>query len=232
MNITTGTLIWLPTLYISKIQHLGFSTQTAIIASGYLFAIFQTGGLTSSYFGYLGDRFQRKTYKARAYFTAIIVFLAIPAYTVMFTLPMNNLLLPDNGNPVSVLVNLLKSILINPWMMSIFLLAFFATAAQSANTPNWLALITDVNLPENRATVFSVANLIGGFGRTIGNVGVGYILAIVSKSAVEPANYIITLVLFQIFFVPASLCYVKMAPLNACDIKRIKLTLRQRAKGK
>ena len=50
MNITTGTLIWLPTLYISKIQHQGYSVKTAIIASGYLFAIFQLGGLTSAFF--------------------------------------------------------------------------------------------------------------------------------------------------------------------------------------
>jgi len=232
MNITTGTLIWLPTLYISKIQHLGYSTQTAIIASGYLFALFQIGGLTSSYFGYLGDRLQRKTYKGRAYFTALVVFLAIPAYTVMFVLPMNNLWLPNNGNQISVLLHLLKSIIINPWMLSIFILALLASAAQSANTPNWLALITDVNLPEHRATVFSLANLIGGLGRTIGNVGVGLILAIVSKSAHEPNNYIITLIIFQIFFIPAALCYIKMARLNAYDIKRINLTLRRRARGK
>lgn len=232
MNMTTGTLIWLPTLYNSKIQHIGYSSQTAIIASGYIFALLQTGGLTSSYFGYLGDRLQRKTYKARAYLTALIVSLAIPAYVGMFILPMNNLLLPDDGNPISILLNLLKSILLNPWMFSIFLLAFLATAAQSANTPNWLALITDVNLPEHRATVFSLANLIAGLGRTIGNVGVGFILAIVSKSVAEPNNYIITLALFQIYFIPASLCYVKMARLNEYDIKRVNLTLRRRAKDK
>ena len=61
----------------------------------------------------------------------------------------------------------------NPWMLLLFVLSFFASAAQSANTPNWLALITDVNLPEHRGTAFSVANLFNSLGRTIGNVGVG-----------------------------------------------------------
>lgn len=229
MNITTGTLIWLPTLYISKIEHSGYSTQTAMIASGYLFALLQTGGLTSSYFGYLGDVFQRRTYKGRAYLTAVVVFLAVPVYTAMFALPMNNLSLPDNSNQIIVLIYLLKEILLNPWIMLMFILSFLATAAQSANTPNWLAIITDVNLPEHRATVFSMANLIGGVGRTIGNVGVGIILSYVSGFADEPNNYIITLILFQTFFIPASLCYIKMARLNVHDIKRVKLTLRRRA---
>ena len=126
----------------------------------------------------LGIVFQRKTYKGRAYLTALVVFIAIPAYSVMFIIPLNNLWLPDNSNPVSILLYLLKSIVINPWMTVMFVLAFLASAGQSGNTPNWLALITDVNLPEHRATVFSVANLIGGLGRTIGNVGVGFILSI------------------------------------------------------
>lgn len=124
----------------------------------------QIGGLTSSYFGYLGDVFQRKTYKGRAYLTALVVFLAAPIYTAMFAIPMNHLRLPDDNSPIFILLYLLKEIVLNPWIMLMFILAFLATAAQSANTPNWLALITDVNLPEHRATVFSLANLIGGIG--------------------------------------------------------------------
>lgn len=229
MNITTGTLIWLPTLYISKIEHSGYSTQTSIVAAGYLFALLQIGGLTSSYFGYLGDVFQRKTYKGRAYLTALVVFLAAPIYTAMFAIPMNHLRLPDDNSPIFILLYLLKEIVLNPWIMLMFILAFLATAAQSANTPNWLALITDVNLPEHRATVFSLANLIGGIGRTIGNVGVGIVLAFASNFTNEPNSYIITLALFQIFFVPAAFCYIKMARLNVYDIKKVNRTLRKRA---
>jgi MFS family permease len=232
MNITTGTLIWLPTLYISKIEHLGYSTQTAMVTSGYLFALLQTGGLTSSYFGHLGDTFQRKTYKGRAYLTAAVIFMAVPLYSAMFALPMNNLTLPENGNQIILLISLLKEIVLNPWITLMFILSFLATAAQSANTPNWLALITDVNLPEHRAAVFSIANLIGGVGRTLGNVGVGIVLSFISGFTAEPNNYIITLILFQIFFIPASFCYIKMSRLNVYDIKKVKSTLRKRAGGK
>lgn len=228
MNITTGTLIWLPTLYISKIQHQGYSIKTSIIASGYLFAIFQLGGLTSSLFGYLGDIFQRKTYKGRAILTSIFIFIMMPLYIVMFLIPMNNLSLPNNNNPALILLGILKQIVINPWMASIFILSFFASAAQSANTPNWLALITDVNLPEHRGTAFSIANLANGLGRTIGNAGVGILLTIVSLHTKEPQSYIITLVLFQIFLIPSALCYLKMANSNVKDISEVKSILSKR----
>jgi len=233
MNITTGTLIWLPTMYISKIEHQGYNSHIAIVVAGYLFALLQTGGLTSSYFGYLGDVLQRKTYKGRALLTASFVFLAAPLYTAMFLIPMTRLKLPDNDSPIVLLVSLLKEIVFNPWLTVMFALAFLATAAQSANTPNWLALITDVNLPEHRATVFSTANLVSGLGRTIGNVGFGFILAMVTANANEPNNYVITLIIFQFFFIPSAFCYIKMSRFNSSDIKKVKLTLRHRNnKGK
>jgi hypothetical protein len=58
-----------------------------------------------------------------------------------------------------VLFHLLEQILLNPWMAAVFLLSVLTSAAQSANTPNWLALITDLNLPDLRGKAFSIANL-------------------------------------------------------------------------
>ncbi len=230
MNITTGSLIWLPTLYIYKIQQQGFDMKTAIIGAGYLYAIFQLGGMTSAYFGHAGDRLQRKTYKGRALLTSVFVFLTMPFYILMFIIPMNHLSLPEDHNAFVILISLLKQIIVNPWILLIFVLSFFASASQSANTPNWLALITDVNLPEHRGAAFSVANLSNSLGRTLGNVGVGVILSIVSLHTKEPSSYIITLSLLQIFLVPSALCYVLMAKKNVIDIQNVKETLKKRAK--
>jgi MFS family permease len=229
MNITTGSLIWLPTLYIYKIQQQGYSNKTAIIAAGYLYALFQIGGMTSAYFGHLGDKLQKRTFKGRALLTSIFVFLTAPLYIIMFMIPMTNLSLPNDNNPIFILISLLKEIMTNPWILLIFVLSFFASAAQSANTPNWLALITDVNLPEHRGTAFSVANLSNSLGRTLGNVGVGLVLSLVSISAREPNSYIITLALLQLFLIPSAFCYVKMAKNNVHDIQNVKRTLNERA---
>ncbi|MDP4091129.1 MAG: MFS transporter [Bacillota bacterium] len=228
LNITVGTLVWLPTMYISKIQNQGYSLNTSIIASGYLYALFQLGGMTSSYFGYLGDKYQRKTYKGRALLTSAFTLLMLPLYAAMFVLPMNNLLLPKSTDAFALLLALMKQLLFNPWITTIFILSFFASAAQSANTPNWLALITDVNLPEHRGTAFSISNLANGLGRTIGNAGVGILLAVVSLHAQAPQSYVITLILFLVFLIPSSLCYLVMAKYNVKDIGEVKSILRER----
>lgn len=231
MNITTGSLIWLPTLYIAKIIQQGYSPTTAIIASGYLYAMFQIGGLTSAYFGYLGDVRQRKSYKGRALLTSIFVIITLPLYCVMFIIPMNNLLLPTNNNPALILIGLLKQIVVNPWITSTFILAFMASATQSANTPNWLALITDVNLPEHRGAAFSAANFASSLGRTLGNVGIGVLLGVISFNVSETNSYIITLIFLQLFLIPSAYCYFRMAKSNVKDINDVKLLLRSRAKS-
>jgi MFS family permease len=232
MNITTGTLIWLPTLYASKIEVLGFRPETAVIASGFLFALLQVGGLASMYFGYLGDRLQRQTPRGRALLGGIAVFAALPLYVFMFTVPMNNLIIPDTSDSIHILTALLKQILTNPWMSLMFILAIGATAAQSANMPNWLAILTDVNLPEHRATAFSIANLIGGAGRAFGNIMIGVVLANTTKYFPEPNNYIFTLGIFQLFFIPSVFCYIKIAVHSSSDIKLIKSILKRRARTK
>ena len=195
MNIATGSLIWLPTLFIFKIQQQGYSTGTAMIASGYLYAIFQLGGMTSVYFGHLGDKLQKKSYKGRALITAVFVFLTMPLYILMFIIPMDHLSLPNDNNPIFIFINLIQQIFVNPWMLLLFVLSFLASASQSANTPNWLALITDVNLPEHRGTAFSVANLFNSVGRTIGNVGVGIVLGVISTYC--EMNLIVLLLLYR-----------------------------------
>jgi MFS transporter, Spinster family, sphingosine-1-phosphate transporter len=229
MNIATGSLIWIPTLYIFKIQQQGYSMGTAIIASGYLYAIFQIGGMTSVYFGHLGDRFQKKSYKGRAFLTSVFVFLTMPFYILMFIIPMDQLQLPHNSDALSIFFQLIKQFFMNPWMTLLFVLSLFASAAQSANTPNWLALITDVNFPEHRGTAFSVANLFNSFGRTVGNVGVGILLGLISIHYHEPNSYIITLSILQFFLIPSALCYLLMAKKNMLDIQNVKEILKDRA---
>ncbi|MDR4946850.1 MFS transporter [Neobacillus cucumis] len=229
MNIATGSLIWIPTLFIFKIGQQGYSVETAMIASGYLYAIFQIGGMTSVYFGHLGDKFQKKSYKGRALFTSIFVILTMPFYIWMFNTPMDNLKLPSDSNAIFIFVQLIKQIFINPWMALLFVLSLAASAAQSANTPNWLALITDVNLPEHRGTAFSVANLFNSLGRTIGNLGFGILLGILSNHYQGPNGYAISLSVLQIFLIPSALCYFLMAKKNMSDIHHVKETLRQRS---
>ncbi|MCO7175139.1 MFS transporter [Sporolactobacillus kofuensis] len=230
MNIATGSLIWLPTLYISKIEELGYGTKIAMIVAAFLFGIFQVGGTLSSFFGYLGDVLQRRSYKARALLTAVFVFLTMPLYILLFIFPIDQLSLPNTTNSVTLFVSLLGDLFTNPWILSLFVISLFASAAQSANTPNWLALITDVNLPEHRGAVFSIANLANSLGRTVGNLGIGAVLAIVSIYLHSPMDYIVTMSILQIPLIPSALCYFLMAKYNVRDIHSVKKTLDKRGK--
>lgn len=231
MNVTIGTLIWLPTLYAAKIRVQGYKEETALIAASYFFALLQLGGLSSMYFGYLGDRFQKRTLRGRALLTGGLILAAIPLYLTMFMLPMNNLMLPNDSNPISILGSLVRQFIFNPWILAMFILAVCATAAQSANTPNWLALITDVNLPEHRATTFSIANLVNGVGRAIGNALMGIVLKRVSYFHDIPYNYILTMILFQIFFIPAVYGYLKVSKNSGKDIRKVRSVLKRRARN-
>jgi len=231
MSITMGTLVWLPTLYIAKIEVQGYSSDTALVAAGYLYAILQLGGLFSVYFGYLGDKLQKRTYRGRAFLGAASMAVAMPLYIAMFFVPMNNLQLPDSTNPIEVFWSLIKDILTNPWMLSIFILAVGATMAQSAHSPNWLALITDLNLPEHRATVFSLSNLLNGIGKALGNVLLGFVLAFVSLKFDQPENYIVTLTIFQLFLIPSFICYMMISKCSGRDIRNIKSILKKRSRA-
>lgn len=72
--------------------------------------------------------------------------------------------------------------------------------------------------------------MVGSLGRTFGNVGIGYLLAFLSKYLSEPNNYIVTLSIFQIFLIIAALFYIKMVKSNVEDISKVKLILSKRAK--
>jgi len=229
MNLTTGTLIWLPTLYIAKLEDKGVPNETSVITAGYLFALLQMGGLFSTYFGHLGDRLQKKNYRGRALLGAISVLAAIPLYIIMYIIPMNGINLPSSVNPIIIFFALVKEILLNPWMLAIYIFAVAATAAQSANSPNYLALITDVNLPEHRATVFGISTLINGIGKSLGNIFIGFVLGFFSGYFQPPYNYIITMSLFQVFLIPSSLSYYMMSRNNGKDIRRVRSILRRRA---
>lgn len=229
MNIATGSLIWLPTLYILKMEQLHYGIKMATLVATFLFGIFQIGGIFSSVFGYIGDVFQRRSYAARARITAALVLVTMPLYILLFIFPINNLSLPDTTNDVTLFVSLLNQLFTNPWILTLFIISLFASAAQSANTPNWLALITDVNLPEHRGTVFSIANLANSLGRTVGNLGIGA-SAIALIYLHHPYDYILTMSILQLPLIPSALCYVFMAKYNVRDISSVKKTLNKRGR--
>ncbi|WP_433085317.1 MFS transporter [Dactylosporangium sp. CA-052675] len=220
-----GSLVWLPRLFQARAEAQGYDESTAIAVGGLLAIMFQLGGVLSIVGGLLGDRWQRRDLGGRAKVAAIGMLAGVPLYVLLFFAPIG---LPEpRGRPALQIV--LGSLFTSPGLLGAFLLAVVALALTSANSPNWFALIADVNPPEHRGTVYSMGNLVNGVGRAAGNGLVGAVFAALARSFPPPANLAIGLAVFQVFFIPTGIMYWLASRTSPKDIREVHELLRGRA---
>ena len=230
-QLAYGSLIWVPLLYQEKVIAEGYSIATATRVGGLLGAIFQVGALFSVLTGYLGDRVQERRLDGRALISAIGVVGAIPFFLGFLFIPLHGLEVTDGAGTFTLIPEVLGQVLTNPWVGGAFLLAMVALALTSANSPNWFALIADVNLPEHRGTVFGLGNLANGVGRSVGNALTGAVAGTVERAIPPPLNWAVGLALFQVFFLPTGYCYWRAAKTSPADITETRAVLKARGDG-
>ena len=226
-----GSLIWLPRLFVARVESAGFSVETATIVGALFAAMFRLGGLFSILGGFLGDLWQRRDPRGRAILSAIGVLGAIPLFLALFFLPLQGLDIPDGAGAGAVVLSVVGSVFTNGWVAGAFLLSLAALAMTSADSPNWFALISDVNMPERRGTVFGLANLSNSVGRAGGNWLTPVAAGFLETRFAAPLNFAVGLAVFQAFFLPTGLCYYKAAKTTPGDIADARRTLRRRAEG-
>lgn len=223
-----GSLVWLPRLFQAKVEAQGYDLATATVVGSIFATLFQLGAVLSIFGGWLGDRWQRRDLRGRALLSMIGILGAIPFFLVLFFLPLPIDLPPDPGLGATVSA-ILSSLVTNPAVAATFLMALVALALTSADSPNWFALIGDVNLPEHRGTVFGVGNLVNGGGRALGNGLVGLSFTALVARFPPPLNYAVGLAAFQLFFLPTGLAYWRASLSAPRDIREMHETLRRRA---
>ena len=86
-------------------------------------------------------------------------------------------------------------------------------------------MIADVNPPEHRGTVYSLGNLVNSVGRAAGNALIGAVFSGLARSLPPPLNYATGLALFQIFFVPTGIMYLKAAKTSPADTEAVRAQL-------
>ncbi|GAE89263.1 4-hydroxybenzoate transporter [Acetivibrio straminisolvens JCM 21531] len=59
----------------------------------------------------------------------------------------------------------------------------------------------------------------------------GIVLGIISSFSNEPDNYVITMILFQLFVIPSVIAYYKVSKNSKRDITKVRSILRKRAKN-
>ncbi|GGL02366.1 MFS transporter [Mangrovihabitans endophyticus] len=205
-QVAFGSLVWLPVLFRARAADQGYSSGTAVLVGSAFATLFQLGGALSIVGGMVGDRLQRRTPRGRALVAAIGVLAAVPFYVVLFFVPMR-IRVPDGAGSAAVIRAVLTDVFTEPTVGACLATAVFALMLTSANSPNWFAMIADVNPPEHRGTVYSLGNLVNGFGRAGGNALVGVAFSRLSAAFPPPVNYAVGLAAFQLFFVPTGIMF-------------------------
>jgi MFS family permease len=230
-QLAYGSLGWVARLSQEKVLAEGYSSDTATAVGGLFATLFFAGGLFSILGGYLGDRWQRTRPGGRARLSSIGILAAIPFLIGFLVIPFRGLDLTDGAGAGTLIAEVLASVVTNGWVAASVAMAVVAIGLSSVDSPNWFALIADVNLPEHRGTVFGAGNLVNGIGRSIGN-GVTPTLADALRSALPPpANWIASLALFQAAFVPSGYAYHRAAGTSPGDISAVKAEMESRTSG-
>lgn len=227
-QVVFGSLVFLPRLFQAKAQDIGYSQATAIDIGSVYATLFQLGAALSIVGGLVGDRLQRRTPRGRAMVASVGILAAIPFYMVLFFVPIK-LDLADGAGGGNVMLGVLRSVVQEPVVAVSFLTAVLALALTSANSPNWFALIAEVNPPEHRGTVFSLGNLVNGAGRAAGTGVANAIFAGLQRALPPPLNFAVGLAVCQIFFIPTGLMYWRASKSSPRDIQEVQATLNARA---
>jgi MFS transporter, Spinster family, sphingosine-1-phosphate transporter len=229
-QIALGSLVWLPVLFRSRAEAQGYSTGTAVLVGSVFATLFQLGGAMSILGGLIGDRLQRRTKRGRALVSAVGILAAVPFYLVLFFVPMR-IEVPDGAGTGAVIRAVLADVFTEPTVGLSLATAVFALALTSANSPNWFAMIADVNPPEHRGTVYSLGNLLNGVGRASGNAVVGVVIRGLMSAFPPPLNYAVGMAGFQLFFIPTGIMYWLASRTVAKDITDTQALLRSRARA-
>jgi MFS family permease len=228
-QVAYGSLIWVPLLYQEKVIAQGYDPVTGTKVGGLFATLFTMGALFSILFGHLGDRLQRRSLSGRARLSMFGILGAIPFFLIFFWIPLNGLEVTAGAGTGTLIPEVLASVLTNPWVTAAFVSAMIALALTSADSPNWFALISDVNVPEHRGTVFGMGSLVNGVGRSFGAALTAAVATAIERTVPPPWNWALGLSLFQVFFLPTGWCYYKAAETCPADIIEIQELLVERA---
>lgn len=228
-QVAFGSLVWLPRLFQAKAEEIGYG-QAPAIAIGSVFTILVfIGGVLSLVGALVGDRLQRRTPRGRAIVAAVGVLAAVPLFGLLFFLPLRLDVPLDETSGGAIVLGVLRSVVTEPVMAATFLLALVAMTLISAQSPNWYALVAEVNPPEHRGTAFSAGNLVNGVGRAIGTALVVRVFATLERAIPPPLNYAVGLAACQLFFIPTGIMYWLASRTAPQDISTVDQMLAARA---
>ena len=160
--------------------------------------------------GFAGDYFENKQRGGRAVITGLAIFIGMIAVIVFILYP-----LPSN---LSILY----------WLL-IGIYSFILLQLVSYAGPNVRAIISQVNPPEDRGTVFGLFNILDNVGKAIGPLFGGFLIELMMSTGFsKPVAYEYTMLIGSLFWIPCALLWIWIRWSYPEDRDRIGELLRKR----
>ena len=161
--------------------------------------------------GYVGDYFERRTPGGRALVTGAAIFLGMLAAIGVIVYP-----LPPQLSPAQ-------------WLaLAVYSLLFLQLVSFAG--PNVTAIISQVNLPEDRGTVFGVFNIIDNVGKALGPLFGGFLIETLRKAGYTNAQaYEYTLIIGSLFWTLCAAVWLWIRHQYPKDREEVREILRKRA---
>ncbi|WP_048159761.1 MFS transporter [Thermococcus barophilus] len=161
--------------------------------------------------GFVGDYFEGKMRGGRAIVTGLAIFLGMLAAIGIIIYP-----LPSQLS-------------IKGWIVLALYSLLFLQLVSFAG-PNVTAIISQVNLPEDRGTVFGVFNIIDNVGKALGPLFGGFLIETLRNAGYSNAlAYEYALIIGSLFWIPCALVWLWIRKQYPEDRSRIQEILKKRA---
>lgn len=210
LALALGSTIWIPRWAIARVQAEGYGLSDATLIGNLFVFLFNIGGFLAIPAGHLGDRWQRQHPLGRLNLALIGLLGSIPFFVLLYFLPLRGVVIPTNDSLFAVIWAILTSLFSNGYVALAFIVAFFGVSLFAAEPPNWAALITDLNLPEQRGTIIGLSRLFSAVGNALSVTLAGLLITRLTTHFDPPTNYAVGLALFQLPLLPAAACYWAM----------------------
>lgn len=208
-TIPSSMLIFVIFKYLLDTHGIAEENVTFTLGFGIL------GGMIGAIlFGYIGDRWYKKNKKARVILAIICNNIPVISYIMIF-LPLFNGFYVTGPQDFGTLLTY-------PEIQIMIIIVFITMLINQGVGPNWYSSVLDVNLPEHRATMISIASFADLFGKAVGPLLGGIIYEFISGRA--------AMIAVAIFWVANSVFWIPVYKNIENDIEKIDRILKDRAR--
>lgn len=206
-----GTVPWgiITTWFIS---FLIFSKNVSKDIATFILLLIGLAAVMGSFTGgFLGDYFEKKISGGRAYVSGIGILIGMIFSILLVLYP-----LPEKFDFIV-------------WSL-IFLYSLIFIQFISFAGPNVRAIVSEVNLPEDRGTVFGIFNILDNIGKSIGPLLGGLIISILEQNYQysKDKSYLLTMIIGMLFWFPCSFVWLFIRKQYVSDRTQIKQILKER----